>query len=259
MASKASHRRAALLNTAANTGWTSVGELEMTRRISAVAVCCSSASLRALVISAYDGAGGPLGLAVRGVPHAPQNVACGRFSCWHRGHRIPSVSRVRIVSGRPGTPRHGTRAAAGARRPGRSVGHGRPDPTPTRPRAPDGRFWGVVRPGACGETPSAAPTSQNSRLRHAPDRYTPSWRLGPAPLEPPVESADGDAVAPPRDRALTGRLPDRLDAEPVELPPRSPGRQTRRGRNRPRGPSGGPSLARPGSVGRPDRPSLPSP
>jgi hypothetical protein len=97
-ASKASHRRAALLSTAANTGWTSLGELEMTRRISAVAVCCSNASLRALVISASDGAGGPLGLAVRGVPHASQNVACGRFSCWHRGHRIPSVSRVRIVS-----------------------------------------------------------------------------------------------------------------------------------------------------------------
>ena len=30
---------------ASNTGWTSVGELEMTRRISLVAVCCSSASV----------------------------------------------------------------------------------------------------------------------------------------------------------------------------------------------------------------------
>ena len=39
----------------------------------------------------------------------------------------------------------------------------------------DGRFWGVVRPGACGETPLASPTSQNLRLRHAPDGYTPSW------------------------------------------------------------------------------------
>ena len=29
-----------------NTGWTSVGELLMTRRISAVAVCCSSVSVR---------------------------------------------------------------------------------------------------------------------------------------------------------------------------------------------------------------------
>ena len=30
---------------ASNTGWTSVGELLMTRRISLVAVCCSSASV----------------------------------------------------------------------------------------------------------------------------------------------------------------------------------------------------------------------
>ena len=29
-----------------NTGWTSVGELQMTRRISLVAVCCSSVSVR---------------------------------------------------------------------------------------------------------------------------------------------------------------------------------------------------------------------
>ena len=34
---------ARLLAMASNTGWTSVGELEMTRRISPVAVCCSSA------------------------------------------------------------------------------------------------------------------------------------------------------------------------------------------------------------------------
>ena len=84
---------------------------------------------------------------MRGVPHASQNFACGRFSCWHRGQCISSVSRFRIVSGQPGT-RHGTRAAAGARLPGRPVGHGRPDPTPTRPRAPDGRFraWFALEP-----------------------------------------------------------------------------------------------------------------
>jgi hypothetical protein len=70
----------------------------VTRRISAVPVCCSCASLRALVISAYDGVGEPFGLALRGVPCASQNVACGRFSCWHRGQGIPSVSRVWIVS-----------------------------------------------------------------------------------------------------------------------------------------------------------------
>ena len=50
---------------ASKTGWTSVGELEMTRRISAVAVCCSSASVSGArepfdlgsFRSAYDGAG----------------------------------------------------------------------------------------------------------------------------------------------------------------------------------------------------------
>ena len=33
------------------TGWTSVGERLMTRRISAVAVCCSSASVRSRLLS----------------------------------------------------------------------------------------------------------------------------------------------------------------------------------------------------------------
>src|SRR5262245_11970718 len=37
-----------------NTGWTSVGELEMTRRISAVAACCSSASASCLTASAFS-------------------------------------------------------------------------------------------------------------------------------------------------------------------------------------------------------------
>ena len=37
--------RAAFWATASMTGWRSVGELEITRRISAVAVCCSSASV----------------------------------------------------------------------------------------------------------------------------------------------------------------------------------------------------------------------
>ena len=38
--------RRALARSASNTGWTSVGDLEMTRRISPVAVCCSSVSVR---------------------------------------------------------------------------------------------------------------------------------------------------------------------------------------------------------------------
>src|SRR6266545_1580917 len=40
----ASHSRAALATMASNTGWASAGELEITCRISLVAVCCSSAS-----------------------------------------------------------------------------------------------------------------------------------------------------------------------------------------------------------------------
>ena len=46
----------------------------MTRKILLVAVCCSSASFRLLVTSAYDGAGGPSApVAVSGVAHSPQN------------------------------------------------------------------------------------------------------------------------------------------------------------------------------------------
>ena len=40
------HSTTALLMMASNTGWTSVGELLITRRISLVAVCCSSDSMR---------------------------------------------------------------------------------------------------------------------------------------------------------------------------------------------------------------------
>jgi hypothetical protein len=68
------------------------------------AFCCSSASvsacLRATSVfrSAYDWMVG-----LRGPAHSSQNVACGRFSCWHRGHSIASVSRIRIVSACQGT------------------------------------------------------------------------------------------------------------------------------------------------------------
>ena len=45
VASSAPHTTRALRGMVSSTGWRSVGELEMTRRISAVAVCCSSASV----------------------------------------------------------------------------------------------------------------------------------------------------------------------------------------------------------------------
>src|SRR3989338_1095198 len=44
-ASLASHNRAAFSATVSSTGWRSVGELAITRRISLVAVCCSRTSL----------------------------------------------------------------------------------------------------------------------------------------------------------------------------------------------------------------------
>src|SRR2546422_11779638 len=62
----------------------------MTPRISLVAVCWVSDSARELCTSAYDGAGWVLAEeCLRGVPHSSQNLASGRFSCWHRGHCIP--------------------------------------------------------------------------------------------------------------------------------------------------------------------------
>ena len=68
---------------------------------------------------------------MKGLPHSSQNFACGRFSCWHRGHRIPSVSRVRIVSGQPGTAsRHPGRRRSSASRPFRGARAPRPYPDP---------------------------------------------------------------------------------------------------------------------------------
>jgi hypothetical protein len=45
----ASHNRVALAAIASNTGWISVFEFEMTRNISEVAVCCSTASFSSRV------------------------------------------------------------------------------------------------------------------------------------------------------------------------------------------------------------------
>jgi hypothetical protein len=79
---------------ASNTGWTSVGELEMTRRISLVAVCRANDSVSAcprLSTSAFRSSVWErvTALAVfRGPAHSSQNLAVARFSCWHRGHVI---------------------------------------------------------------------------------------------------------------------------------------------------------------------------
>src|SRR5262245_15427105 len=66
----------------------------MTRRISLVEVCWSlattSARLRlstSVFRCAYDAVVGSTPL--KGPPQSSQNLAVGRFSCWHRGHVIP--------------------------------------------------------------------------------------------------------------------------------------------------------------------------
>jgi hypothetical protein len=109
-----------------------------------VAVCCSSASLNARLkpsTSLFGSAPGcVVGLAsFKGPAHSSQNFACGRFSCWHRGQGISDVSRFRLGAGQDHAAPDPF-APAGVRRSGRCVGHGRPDRTPTRPRAPDRRF-----------------------------------------------------------------------------------------------------------------------
>ena len=68
----------------------------------------------------------------------------------------------------------------------------------------------MVRPGACGETLRAAPTSQNSRLRHTPDSYTPSWGLDPTRWRPHQNLLNGrgrNGWKPPR--------PESVSREPV--------------------------------------------
>src|SRR5262249_35366177 len=88
--SAAWHKRAALSTTDSSTGSISVGEREITFRISAVAVCCSRASVSKRCRSAYDCEGWELlKEGRRGVPHSPQNLCAAGLSCWHRGHCMP--------------------------------------------------------------------------------------------------------------------------------------------------------------------------
>src|SRR5262249_8603499 len=118
----ASHRRMALCAIASKTGWASVGELEITRRISAVAVCCSTDSVSALLMrstsvfsSAYDAV---VGLTpFKGLAQSSQNLAVGRFSCWHRGHFMPRPSQ-----------RLGRERSEGYRKTSLAAGRGQDDP-----------------------------------------------------------------------------------------------------------------------------------
>src|SRR5437899_6392741 len=115
---RASESCTALLRMLLKTGWRSVGELEITRRISRVAVCCSRASVRSRSSSAYDLLAGDR---LRGVPHLLQYVWLVELSCWHREQcmlRPPSGSEPGTVgqvaegsppSGRGQGPRGRTR------------------------------------------------------------------------------------------------------------------------------------------------------
>jgi hypothetical protein len=141
------HSRAALRTIVSKTGWTSVGELPITRRTSAVAFCCSTASVSAclrlstsLFGSAPDCAVGFS--AFKGQAHSSQNVACGRLSCWHRGQCILSVSRFRVRSDRPGSVsrrypaiQHQQRTLDQAPKFGVSGGMPRGRPSPTQRRS----------------------------------------------------------------------------------------------------------------------------
>src|SRR2546422_10388702 len=84
------HSRPALATMASNTGWASAGELEITRRISLVAVCCSSASV---------------GVASRRALLALSSWRDFRkASTW--ATRSPSVLKESLSPRRPGKARH---------------------------------------------------------------------------------------------------------------------------------------------------------
>src|SRR5215472_5682960 len=69
----------------------------MTRRISAVALCCSAPSVSARCSSVYGAPDGPLSLVLpSGTPHSRQNLAREGLSCWHRGHFMPEPPSGRV-------------------------------------------------------------------------------------------------------------------------------------------------------------------
>src|SRR5689334_14804206 len=80
---------------ASKTGWVSVRDIEIARKISDIAVCCARTSFRALVSCAYESDGGPVRVGVlTGAAHSTQKFACGGFSCWHWGHFMPPPERA---------------------------------------------------------------------------------------------------------------------------------------------------------------------
>src|SRR4029453_13814470 len=98
------HSFSALRTIVSKTGCTSVRERLMRPRTSPVAVCCSEDSVsarRRLSTSVFRYAYDPVvGLApFKGLAQSSQNLAAGRFSCWHRGHFIAYSPRAGRGSG----------------------------------------------------------------------------------------------------------------------------------------------------------------
>jgi hypothetical protein len=160
-----------------------------------------------------------------GAPHSSQNLACGRFSRWHRGQCIPSVSRFRIASaGQDQASRHpgGRRSSASPTVP---RGYGSPDPTASRPPAP---AWLPLAVSPLADPfPSAsvaqqrgrrsvAPVASWSQRNHLPGRQPDTRRprrsveRGPSPTGRRARSVGGgaqtpalaDGLAPPSPRAV---------------------------------------------------------
>src|SRR5262249_977084 len=139
----------------------SEGELEMIRRISPVAVCCSRASVRERCTSAYDGAGwAPPWGCWRGVPHSPQNFIVGRFSCWHLGHVMPEPPSGRV--GGSAEPFDATNCVGAAR--------SRPQDGSPAPGPLSGLFLSQVQ--------APCPPSVNSALEPGDLLTVPTWHPG---------------------------------------------------------------------------------
>src|SRR5215472_11808689 len=110
----AEHSRVAFSTSVWSTGSSSNAERLITLRISEVAVCWSTASVKERCKSAYDGAGWALPSGRRrGAPHSEQNLWCEGFSCWHRGHVIRSLPAAGAAKGRDGGPRLTARVSRG--------------------------------------------------------------------------------------------------------------------------------------------------
>src|SRR5215475_14237225 len=70
----------------------------MTRKILAVALCCSAPSVSARCSSGYAAPDGPpLAVLLRWTPHSRQKLACEGLSYWHPGHVMPEPPSGRGV------------------------------------------------------------------------------------------------------------------------------------------------------------------